>query len=42
LIGGGANMKKIAEFAKEKLGLAARVGKAGGLGGAVDSIEQPD
>ena len=42
LIGGGANMKKIAEFAKEKLGLAARVGKTAGLGGAVDSIEQPE
>jgi cell division protein FtsA len=42
LIGGGANMKKITEFAKEKLGLAARVGKVSGLGGAVDSIEQPE
>ncbi len=42
LIGGGAGMKKIAEFAKEKLGLAARVGKVSGLGGAVDSIEQPE
>ncbi len=42
LIGGGANMKKIAEFAKEKLGLAARVGKISGLGGAVDTIEQPE
>ena len=42
LIGGGANMKKIAEFAKQKLGLAARVGKATGLGGAVDNIEQPE
>jgi cell division protein FtsA len=42
LIGGGANMKKIAEFAKEKLGLAARVGRASGLGGAVDNIEQPE
>ncbi len=42
LIGGGANMKKITDFAKEKLGLAARVGKASGLGGAVDSIEQPE
>lgn len=42
LIGGGANMKKIADFAKEKLGLAARVGKATGLGGAVDNIEQPE
>lgn len=42
LIGGGANMKKIADFAKQKLGLAARLGKASGLGGAVDSIEQPE
>lgn len=42
LIGGGANMKKIADFAKEKLGLAARIGKATGLGGAVDNIEQPE
>ena len=42
LIGGGANMKKIAEFAKEKLGLAARVGHASGLGGAVDNIEQAE
>ena len=42
LIGGGANMKKIADFAKQKLGLAARVGRASGLGGAVDNIEQPE
>lgn len=42
LIGGGANMKKIADFAKAKLGLAARIGKASGLGGAVDNIEQPE
>lgn len=42
LIGGGANMKKVADFAKERLGLAARIGKASGLGGAVDSIEQPE
>lgn len=42
LIGGGANMKKIADFAKEKLGLAARVGHASGLGGAVDNIEQAE
>lgn len=42
LIGGGANMKKIADFAKEKLGLAARVGKSSGLGGAVDAAEQPE
>ncbi len=42
LIGGGAGMKKMAEFAKAKLGLAARVGKVSGLGGAVESIEQPE
>jgi cell division protein FtsA len=42
LIGGGANMKKMAEFAKEKLGLAARVGHVSGLGGAVENIEQPE
>lgn len=42
LIGGGANMKKIADYAKEKLGLAARVGHASGLGGAVDNIEQAE
>jgi cell division protein FtsA len=42
LIGGAANMKKMAEFAKEKLGLAARVGHVSGLGGAVENIEQPE
>jgi cell division protein FtsA len=42
LVGGTANMKKITEFAKEKLGLAARVGHVSGLGGAVDNIEQPE
>jgi cell division protein FtsA len=42
LVGGGASMKKMADFAKEKLGLAARVGHVSGLGGAIDSIEQPE
>ncbi len=42
LVGGGANMKKIAEFAKQKLSLAARVGHVSGLGGAVDAVEQPE
>lgn len=42
LIGGTANMKKMADFAKEKLGLAVRIGHANGLGGAVDTIEQPE
>lgn len=42
LVGGTANMKKITDFAKEKLGLAVRVGRVNGLGGAVDTIEQPE
>lgn len=41
LTGGGANLKQIAEYAKEKLGLAARVGKAKGYGGVADNIEDP-
>ena len=35
-------MKHIAEFAKQKLGLAARVGKASGFGGVAENIEQPE
>ena len=42
LVGGTANMKHMAEFAKQKLGLAARVGKASGFGGVVENIEQPE
>ena len=42
LTGGTANIKSIAEFAKEKLGLAARVGKAQGYGGVADNIEAPE
>jgi len=41
LVGGTANMKGIAEYAKEKLGLAARVGKASGYGGVAEHIEEP-
>ena len=41
LTGGGANLKHIAEFTKQKLGLAARVGKASGYGGVADNIEDP-
>lgn len=41
LTGGTANMKHIAEYAKEKLGLAARVGKATGYGGVAEHIEEP-
>lgn len=42
LTGGTANLANIAEFAREKLGLAARVGQVQGLGGAVENIEQPE
>lgn len=41
LTGGTANMKRIADYAKEKLGLAARVGKPSGYGGVADHIEEP-
>lgn len=41
LTGGTANMKHIAEYAKEKLGLAARVGKPTGYGGVADHVEEP-
>jgi cell division protein FtsA len=41
LTGGTAKIKGIAEYAKEKLGLAARIGKAAGYGGVAESIEEP-
>lgn len=41
LSGGTANLKGIAQYAKDKLGLAARVGKASGYGGVVEDIDQP-
>lgn len=42
LTGGTANIKSIADFTKEKLGLAARVGKATGYGGVADNVESPE
>ena len=42
LTGGGANLKHIADFAKEKLGLAARIGKSSGYAGVADNIENPE
>lgn len=42
LTGGTANMKHMAEYAKEKLGLAVRVGKPKGFGGVSEGIEQPE
>ena len=41
LTGGSAKIKGIAEYAKEKLGLAARVGKSSGYGGVAENIEEP-
>lgn len=41
LTGGTANIKGIADYAKNKLGLAARVGKAQGYGGVAEHIEEP-
>ena len=41
LTGGTANLKNITQYAKEKLGLAARIGKSSGYGGVAENIEQP-
>jgi cell division protein FtsA len=41
LTGGSARLKGISEFAKESLGLAARVGKSTGFGGVADDIDKP-
>ena len=41
LVGGSANLKGIAEFAKNHLGVAARVGKAVGFGGVADDVDKP-
>lgn len=41
LTGGGAQLKGIVDYAKEALGLAARVGKATGYGGVADDIDKP-
>ena len=42
LTGGTANLKGIAHYAKEKLNLAARVGKASGYGGVAEDIDKPE
>lgn len=41
LTGGGAKLKGVAEYAKQHLGLAARVGKATGFAGVAENIEEP-
>jgi len=41
LTGGGAQLKHVVEYAKQYLGLAARIGKPTGYGGVADDIEKP-
>ena len=41
LTGGSARLKGIVDYAKDYLGLAARVGKPSGYGGVADDIDQP-
>ncbi len=41
LTGGGAQLKHMTDYAKQYLGLAARVGKPTGYGGVAENIEQP-
>ena len=41
LVGGSARLKGIIEYAKQSLGVAARLGKASGFGGVAEHIEEP-
>lgn len=41
LTGGTAQLKGLADYAKESLGLAARIGVASGYGGVADNIDKP-
>jgi cell division protein FtsA len=41
IVGGTAQLKGITEYAKQALGVAARVGKVGGIGGMADAVEGP-
>lgn len=42
LVGGGAKLKHIADYAKETLGLAARLGQPSGFGGVADDIDKSE
>lgn len=42
LTGGSSNLKHIAEYAKQALGVAARVGKPEGFGGVSEDAEKPE
>jgi cell division protein FtsA len=42
LVGGGAKLKHLAEYAKETLGLAARLGQPSGFGGVAEDIDKSE
>lgn len=42
LVGGGSKLKNIAEYAKEALGLAARLGHPAGFGGVAEDIDKSE
>lgn len=42
LVGGGSKLKHLAEYAKDALGLAARLGKPAGFGGVADDIDKSE
>lgn len=42
LTGGTANLKGIADYAKEQLGLAVKIGKPAGFGGVADNVTNPE
>ena len=41
LVGGGSELKGIADYAKQALSLSARVGKSSGLGGVGEEVANP-
>ncbi len=42
LTGGGAHLKGVADYVKQQLGLAVRVGKPDGFGGIAAGVDQPE
>lgn len=42
LVGGGANLRDINEYARQHLGLASRTGKPTGVSGVAEKVEQPE
>jgi cell division protein FtsA len=41
LVGGGAKLRNIAEYTKEALGLAVKIGSAKGFGGVAEHLDEP-